>query len=118
MNFLLVLFLGLLQIVSAARSGTYHAGWSPTNEWVETDANFASETGIDRYLYTSGGWPYEYTITIHVNEVQGTFGSTYVFYETTDEYRLTVWTRGDHSVSFNTNDDYILQVKVIEGWHT
>ncbi|PYH92280.1 hypothetical protein BO71DRAFT_400681 [Aspergillus ellipticus CBS 707.79] len=116
MNFLLFLLLGLLQIVSAAKSGTYNAGWGVSNDWVATDAYFQRETGIAKYrFWQADGWIYKYQLDIDVVAVQGVIGGNYVFYEATDEYYLTVFQQGVHSVSFNTADPYILQVKVVEG---
>ncbi|RAH82448.1 hypothetical protein BO86DRAFT_388884 [Aspergillus japonicus CBS 114.51] len=116
MNILLLLFLSLLQLISAAKSGTYNAGWPVAGTWVATDTVFARETGIDKYRFTKAdGLIYTYQLDINVAEVQGSFGSTYVFYETTDEYYLTVFTRGVHTINFNTQDPYILQVKIVEG---
>ncbi|PYI04720.1 hypothetical protein BO78DRAFT_420243 [Aspergillus sclerotiicarbonarius CBS 121057] len=119
MNIFLFLFLNLLQLVSAARSGTYNAGWAVGDTtWKQTDSVFERETGIAKYrFFQADGWIYKYELDIDVSEVQGPIGGTYAFYDPTgDEYYLTVFFSGVHSISFNTEDPYILQVKVVEGY--
>ncbi|OOF95611.1 hypothetical protein ASPCADRAFT_406358 [Aspergillus carbonarius ITEM 5010] len=118
MTLFLVIFLALLQLVSAARSGTYNAGW-PVGDttWKQTDSVFERETGIARYrLFQADGWIYKYQLDIDVSEVQGPIGGTYVFYDSTgDEYNLMVLLAGIHTISYNSADPYIQQVKVVEG---
>ncbi|OJZ85538.1 hypothetical protein ASPFODRAFT_188969 [Aspergillus luchuensis CBS 106.47] len=117
MHYLLLLFFGLLQLACAAKSGTYYAGW-PVGDatWKQTDSEFEKETGISQYrLFEADGLIYKYQLDIVVSEVQGTFGSTYYFINATDRYSLTVFLPGIHTVSYNSNDPYILQVKVVEG---
>ncbi|PWY88904.1 hypothetical protein BO94DRAFT_574895 [Aspergillus sclerotioniger CBS 115572] len=118
MNFLLLLFLGLLQLVSAARSGTYNAGWAVGDTtWKQTDSVFERETGIAKYrLFQADGWIYKYQLDIEVSQVQGPIGGTYVFYDSTgDEYNLMVFIAGFHTIDFNSDDPYIQMVKVVEG---
>ena len=117
MNYLFFLFLRLFQLACAARSGTYDAGW-PVGDatWKQTDSDFEKETGISQYkLFDVDGLIYKYQLDIVVSEVQGTFGSTYYFIDATDRYSLTVFLPGVHTVSYNSDDPYILSVKVVEG---
>ncbi|KAE8153924.1 hypothetical protein BDV25DRAFT_136491 [Aspergillus avenaceus] len=111
------LLLGFIQLVSAAKSGTYNAGWKVTNAWTNTDSVFQRETGISRWRVNDGGLFYTYEIQIDVVEVQGVIGGTYVFYDSTgDSYNLMVFREGIHSVSYNSADPYILEVKIVEGY--
>ncbi|KAL3264740.1 hypothetical protein ABHI18_000445 [Aspergillus niger] len=117
MHFLLLLFLGLLQLVSAARSGTYYAGWPVGDStWKATDSVFQRETGIARYrLFQADGIIYKYQLDFDVTERQGEFASTYVFYDSEgDEYYKVVFATGTHTLNYNSGDPYIQQVKVVE----
>ncbi|PYH28380.1 uncharacterized protein BO87DRAFT_371120 [Aspergillus neoniger CBS 115656] len=117
MHFLLLLFLGLLQLVSAARSGTYYAGWPVGDStWKTTDTVFQRETGISRYrLFQADGLIYKYQLDFEVTERQGEYASTYVFFDSEgDEYYKMVFVTGTHTLNFNSGDPYIQQVKVIE----
>ncbi|PYH92281.1 hypothetical protein BO71DRAFT_400682 [Aspergillus ellipticus CBS 707.79] len=117
MNFLLFLLVGLLQVVSAARSGTYHCGWSPNDAWITTDADFLADTGIQQYRFSkqTGLHYYDYHIEIQVATTPGPIGGTYYFRDATDSYSLTAILPGYHEVAFDTTDPYIIDVHVVEG---
>ncbi|PWY63040.1 hypothetical protein BO83DRAFT_324813 [Aspergillus eucalypticola CBS 122712] len=116
MNYLFLFILGLFQLACAAKSGTYNAGW-PVGDatWKQTDSDFEKETGISQYrLFEADGLIYKYQLDVIVSEVQGTFGCTYYFIDATDQYSLTVFLTGEHTVSYNSDDPYILMVKATD----
>ncbi|PLB52345.1 hypothetical protein P170DRAFT_472245 [Aspergillus steynii IBT 23096] len=120
MKFIILCLFALLHLAAAAKSKWYNAGWPVGDKsWKPTDYTFARETGIDRYrLYDAGGRIYTYQLDIHVADGESGWLRTYVFEDSTaDEYTINAFRDGEHSVSFNSEDAYILRVKDTETWY-
>lgn len=93
----------------------YSVNWPVGDDsWKDTEEFFKKKTGIYRYRLYEQSPPtiYQYALYISVIDGGSGWGRTYTFEDQEgDEYPLTVFTDGDHSVKYNSKAPRIKRVK-------